>query len=157
MVVEEPIKKKPVERLMPINIYYGSQQGTASKFAKILSDEGETYGFMPEVVDLTASGQGETIEKGTVGIFCMATHGEGDPTDNAKAFVQWLTDPKENHEQISGFKFTVFGLGNTQYEHYNKIGRVVNKSLEDCGAIRIFKYGEGDDNQSLEEDFNDWK
>lgn len=26
-----------------------------------------------------------------VGIFCMATHGEGDPTDNAKKFMEWLS------------------------------------------------------------------
>jgi NADPH-ferrihemoprotein reductase len=87
----------------------------------------------------------------------MATHGEGDPTDNAKPFIKWLTDRDEHHENLEGFKFAVFGLGNTQYEHYNKVGRFTNKSLEEYGGIRVFKYGEGDDNQSLEEDFNEWK
>ena len=32
--------------------------------------------------------------EGKVGIFCMATHGEGDPTDNAKPFMKWLRDAK---------------------------------------------------------------
>ena len=34
------------------------------------------------------------------------------------------------------FRFTVFGLGNTQYEHYNKMGRLTNKILNDVGAKR---------------------
>lgn len=37
------------------------------------------------------------------------------------------------------------------------MGRDTNKKLEEQGAIRIYKYGEGDDNASLEEDFNSWK
>lgn len=74
------------------------------------------------------------MEKGNVGIFCMATHGEGDPTDNAKAFFKYLSDKDEDHGHMSGFKFTVFGLGNTQYEHYNKMGREVNKLLEARGC-----------------------
>ena len=28
---------------------------------------------------------------GNVGIFCLATHGEGEPCDNAKVFNNWLT------------------------------------------------------------------
>jgi NADPH-ferrihemoprotein reductase len=53
--------------------------------------------------------------------------------------------------------FTVFGLGNTQYEHYNAMGKLLDKELEKLGGTRVFKYGEGDDNSSLEDDFNEWK
>lgn len=30
------------------------------------------------------------MREGKVGIFCVATHGEGDPTDNAKKFFEFL-------------------------------------------------------------------
>lgn len=30
------------------------------------------------------------MTKGKVGIFCMATHGEGEATDNAKKFLEFL-------------------------------------------------------------------
>lgn len=37
------------------------------------------------------------------------------------------------------------------------MGRNTNKFLEKLGAKPLFKYGEGDDNSTLEDDFNDWK
>ena len=39
----------------------------------------------------------------------------------------------------------VFGLGNKTYEHYNAMGRFVDKRLEELGATRVFELGEGDD------------
>ena len=133
-------------KLMPLTIFYGSQQGTAAKFAKILCEEGRKEGFITNAIDLNDSPNGEKMEPGTAAIFCLATHGEGDPTDNAKEFMKWIRDTDANHDTLKGFKFTVFGLGNTQYEHYNKVGRDANKILEQLGAVRIYKYGEGDDN-----------
>lgn len=54
-------------------------------------------------------------------------------------------------------RFSVFGLGNTQYEHYNKTGIDVDSMLEKKGAVRIYKIGLGDDNCSLEDDCSEWK
>ena len=53
--------------------------------------------------------------------------------------------------------FTIFGLGNTQYEHYNETGRVADKLLEKNGAKKLYVLGEGDDNCSLEDDFVEWR
>ena len=39
----------------------------------------------------------------------------------------------------------MFGLGNKTYEHYNGMGRFVDKRLEEMGANRVFEKGEGDD------------
>lgn len=39
----------------------------------------------------------------------------------------------------------VFALGNKTYEHYNAMGRFVDKRLEEMGGKRIFEKGEGDD------------
>ena len=43
------------------------------------------------------------------------------------------------------FSYTVFGLGNKTYEHYNETGRFVDKRLAELGANRVYKKGEGDD------------
>lgn len=39
----------------------------------------------------------------------------------------------------------VFSLGNKTYEHYNAMGKYVDKRLEELGAKRIFDLGLGDD------------
>ena len=41
--------------------------------------------------------------------------------------------------------FQVFGLGNKTYEHFNAMGKYVDKRLEELGAQRIFELGLGDD------------
>ncbi|GCB77902.1 hypothetical protein scyTo_0015731 [Scyliorhinus torazame] len=51
----------------------------------------------------------------------------------------------------------VFGLGNKTYEHFNAMGKYVNKRLEQLGAERIFELGLGDDDGNLEEDFIMWR
>jgi NADPH-ferrihemoprotein reductase len=53
--------------------------------------------------------------------------------------------------------FSVFGLGNTQYEHFNKTGIDIDALLEKLGGRRIYKLGLGDDNCSLEDDFTEWR
>ena len=42
-------------------------------------------------------------------------------------------------------RYTVFALGNKTYEHYNAMGRFVDKRLAELGAERMYPRGEGDD------------
>ena len=44
----------------------------------------------------------------------------------------------------------MFGLGNTQYEQFNAIGKKVDGLLSTLGGERIYKLGLGDDNGTLE-------
>ncbi|RQM14350.1 hypothetical protein DD237_005873 [Peronospora effusa] len=140
-------------------ILFGSQTGTAEGFAEVLKKEGRKAGFQTHAIDLEDYNAVEKLRNEKLVIFVMATYGEGDPTDNAVDFIKFLKD-KENvlgDEAFQQVGYTVFGLGNTQYEHYNEMGRIVDNLMEKHGAHRVFHYGEGDDDASLDEDFDDWK
>jgi NADPH-ferrihemoprotein reductase len=92
-----------------------------------------------------------------VSIYIMATYGEGEPTDSARSFYEWLGATSHHKDLFEGSKFTVFGLGNKTYQNYNAAARYLDSRLEALGATRIFRRGEGDDNENLEDDFIRWK
>lgn len=83
----------------------------------------------------------------------------GEPTDNAARFFRWMKNEEGTTEDncLANVNFAVFGLGNKQYEHYNRMGKLTNQGIEALGGKRVFEYGEGDDDGTLEEDFDAWK
>jgi NADPH-ferrihemoprotein reductase len=127
-------------------VFYGSQTGTAEEFAGRLAKEGHRYGLRGMVADLEECDMEELPKlkeiENSLAIFCMATYGEGDPTDNAQEFYDWI---KDTDEDLNGLRYAVFALGNKTYEHYNAVGRLVDGLLEKLGADRVFERGEGDD------------
>ncbi|XP_037026127.1 NADPH--cytochrome P450 reductase isoform X1 [Bradysia coprophila] len=138
-------------------VFYGSQTGTAEEFAGRLAKEGIRYSLKgmvadPEECDMEELLQLKTIEK-SLAVFCLATYGEGDPTDNAMEFWEWI----QGDLDLTGLNYAVFGLGNKTYEHYNKVALFVDKRLEELGATRVFECGLGDDDANIEDDFITWK
>lgn len=115
-------------------------------------------GFNAKTIDLEDFNV-EVLQETERAIFLMATYGEGEPTDNAIAFTKWMknTEKELPADFLSKLKYCVFGLGNKQYEHYNLMGKSTNTCLEALGATRMFEYGEGDDDATLEEDFDNWR
>ena len=87
-------------------IFYGSQTGTAEEFSQRLAKEGTRYGlpsitFDPEdVSDWDDLANLSKLEK-SLAVFCVATHGEGEPTDNAMDFNTWL---ESSNTDLTGLK-----------------------------------------------------
>lgn len=109
-------------------LFYGSQTGTAESFASRVAKECKGLGLTAFVYDPEDCDDWDQLAQfrdmsHSIGevltVFCIATYGVGDPTDNSIEFVDWL---KSTDVDLSGLNFAVFGLGNKTYEFYNEIG-----------------------------------
>ncbi|KAI6214883.1 NADPH--cytochrome P450 reductase [Aphelenchoides besseyi] len=135
-------------------ILFGSQTGTAEELAGRLAKDLHRYGkkplvMDPEEIDVEDLPKITEIENPLL-VLCVATYGEGDPTDNAQALFEFISN---SDNDFTGLSYAVFGLGNKTYEHFNEVGKVFDRRLEELGAKRVFELGLGDDDANLEEDF----
>ncbi|KAJ2952727.1 hypothetical protein O0L34_g7077 [Tuta absoluta] len=139
-------------------VFYGSQTGTGEEFAGRLAKEGMRYKLKGMVADPEECDMEELTKlneiPNSLAVFCMATYGEGDPTDNSMEFYEWL---KNGEPDLTGLNYAVFGLGNKTYEHYNAVAIYLDKRLEELGATRVYELGLGDDDANIEDDFITWK
>ncbi|KAF7176241.1 hypothetical protein CNMCM7691_001957 [Aspergillus felis] len=150
-------------------IFYGSQTGTAEDYASRLAKEGsQRFGLKTIVADLEDYDYDnlDKFPEDKIAFFVLATYGEGEPTDNAVEFYQFITGEdvafesgaSADEKPLSSLKYVTFGLGNNTYEHYNAMVRHVDAALTKLGAQRIGTAGEGDDGAgTMEEDFLAWK
>jgi NADPH-ferrihemoprotein reductase len=52
--------------------------------------------------------------------------------------------------------YGVFGLGNKQYEHFNAVGKRMEKAMNTLGASSVVRRGDGDDDECIDDDFDKW-
>ena len=150
-------------------IFYGSQTGTAEDYASRLAKEGSSrFGLKTMVADLEDYDYEnlDAFPEDKLAMFVLATYGEGEPTDNAVEFFEFIKGDDVSFSKgatieekpLSNLKYVAFGLGNNTYEHYNVMVKNVDKALAKFGAQRVGDAGEGDDGAgTMEEDFLSWK
>jgi NADPH-ferrihemoprotein reductase len=96
------------------------------------------------------------IPQSKLAIFILSTYGEGDPSDNANQFWEWTN--KLQGDPLASLRYAAFGLGNSDYRHYNRVVDVVDEALQKHGAERFLEVGRANDaTGTTEEDFLTWK
>ncbi|NXU38153.1 TYW1 synthase, partial [Drymodes brunneopygia] len=159
-------------RVAGVKIFYGSQTGTAKRFAKALAEAVTSLNLPVEVINMgdydPEDGLAEEASSRNICVFLVATYTEGQPPESAAWFCKWLeeaaNDFRVGKSFLQGLRYAVFGLGNSAYEdHYNTVGRRMDRWLWMLSASRIMTRAEGDCNVaqskhgSIEADFEAWK
>ncbi|XP_014135784.2 S-adenosyl-L-methionine-dependent tRNA 4-demethylwyosine synthase TYW1B isoform X1 [Falco cherrug] len=155
-----------------VKIFYGSQTGTAKRFAKGLAEAVISLNLPVEVISMGDYDPDDCLSEETTSrnicVFLVATYTDGQPTESAVWFCKWLeeavNDFRFGKTYLKGLRYAVFGLGNSVYvDHYNTVGRNIDRWLWMLSASRIMTRAEGDCNVaqskhgSIEADFEAWK
>ncbi|MEB8333470.1 assimilatory sulfite reductase (NADPH) flavoprotein subunit [Staphylococcus saprophyticus] len=129
-----------------ITVVYGSETGNAQSLAEIFSDRLVEHNY---TVKLTAMDEIKQKEfKKVEDLFVItATHGEGDPPDNALTFHEFIHSRKA--PKLENVRFSVLALGDESYEYFCQTGKDFDAKLLELGAERLA------DRQDCDLDFDD--
>merc|ERR1719331_1669455 len=70
-------------------------------------------------------------------------------------FYRWCNE-EATSLMCSELRFAVFGLGNTQYEHFGFMGKWAHERLAALGGTPICDVAIGDDDDDIRSDFEKW-
>jgi sulfite reductase (NADPH) flavoprotein alpha-component len=140
----------PAAPLVPLTILYGSQTGTAESLAKKLSKEAGKRGFVPAILDMAQTDPAKLANEKNL-LVITSTYGDGEPPDSAKALHAAL---KDGAHTLSGVRFSVCALGDTNYTLFCQAGKDFDAFLEKHGATRV--HPRTDCDVDYEEPFGTW-
>ncbi len=144
-----PIATAPA--LVPLTILFGSQTGTAESLAKRVAKEAGKRNFAATILDMAQTDLAKLAGEKNV-LVITSTYGDGEPPDNAKALHTALgTATGDTLKQV---RFSVCGLGDTNYTHFNQCAKDFDARLEKLGAVRVAERAECD--LDYEEKFSAW-
>ncbi|MER7164405.1 NADPH cytochrome P450 oxidoreductase family protein, partial [Streptomyces lydicus] len=121
-------------------LLHGSNYGTCREFAERLADEATGLGFAADVAPLDAyAGQ----LPGDRPVVIVAASYNGQPTDDAAAFVQWLKTAPD--DAASGLPFAVLGVGDRNWAAtYQHVPTLIDDRLDALGGHRLLPRAEAD-------------
>jgi sulfite reductase (NADPH) flavoprotein alpha-component len=131
-------KAEPSARL---TIVYGSQTGNGKRLAERLGRNAEAAGLAVRVY-AAGSYPLKDLAKERMLVVVMSTHGDGDPPDDARSFIEFLSGKRAPKlEQLS---YAVLALGDSSYPRFCETGRQVHDRLAHLGAKRLLPFVECD-------------
>ncbi|PVU91118.1 hypothetical protein BB561_004557 [Smittium simulii] len=162
----------------------GTAEDLAKRFARELHLDFNAQVLIvdPELYDLESLSK---ISPDHIAVFLVSTTGEGEPTDNMAKWYEALigediftadfsdlelpsfVDPTEESDfsgdyefdtelPLANLNFSIFGLGNSTYEHFNLPTKQLTKRLRSLGAKLVGPVGLGDDDVNIDDDFEKW-
>ena len=133
-------------------ILYGSQTGNCEQIAKELTS------ILEPNMAITCMTMNEFIhdetKPQTLFIICSTT-GNGDSPDNASLFWRKIKNRKVPATYFHNTLYFVVGLGDTNYNHYCRMGKLIYQRMKELGSQSLGDIILIDEVQDLEEQVED--
>lgn len=146
----------------PLTIAFASDGGNAEGLAKKINRQALGRGLKANVLPMDDISM-EDLPNETNIVFVTSTSGQGEFPGNGKQFWDGLKN--SNDLDLSGTRFSVFGLGDSEYwprkedkHYYNKPGKDLHAKLKLYGGVELAELGLGDDQDAdgFSTGFNEW-
>ncbi|KAJ1867368.1 hypothetical protein LPJ78_001050 [Coemansia sp. RSA 989] len=135
---------------------YASQTGNAESISYNIYEDAVKRGFSASWHVLDDYEKFKFNELRTV-VFVVSTTGDGDPPDNSARFWRVLRKAtRSNPTAYSHLRFTILGLGDTNYSNFCNTAQRLDKQLLAAGATAFYPKGLADDATGLEETVEPW-
>lgn len=133
--------EKPQTRGKPLTVLYGSNSGTCESFAQTLAADAANHGFTAsKVATLDSAKQNLPTDEPVV---IVTASYEGEPTDNAAHFFDWLSNLKDDEK--TDVQYVVFGCGHSDWKlTHHKVPKAIDRMLGAHGGKRICASGFAD-------------
>ncbi len=117
-----------------ITLLVGSQTGNGDALAEQMQRLATTRGLKTVIKKM---GDYKFLQLKTEKnlLVIVSTYGEGEPPDNARAWVEYLFSKRA--PSLKQVQFSVLGLGDSSYEFFCKTGVDIDCRLAELGATRI--------------------
>ncbi|XP_031549192.1 S-adenosyl-L-methionine-dependent tRNA 4-demethylwyosine synthase TYW1-like isoform X2 [Actinia tenebrosa] len=151
-----------------IKIFYGTQTGTAKKFAEMLQELSTRQGTDCSVTSLKDYEPEDNLpNESCTCVFIVSTYTDGQPPEDAVWFCKWLeessNDFRVQKSLLGGVKYAVFGLGNSLYkDNFNMVAKNIDQWMTALSAQPAVPLRLGDENHinskhgGIEADFEAW-
>jgi sulfite reductase (NADPH) flavoprotein alpha-component len=125
----------------PVTIVFGTHSGTSRKLAEQLARQLESGGVTVRLVR-ASDYQTRELAKEKLLMLVVATHGDGDPADDTRAFYDFVLGRRA--PRLPDLRFAVLGLGDASYPKFCHVARQLDERLASLGATRLAPRGECD-------------
>ena len=134
----------PLLALEPVaqaTIVFGTQTGNARRVAERLAQDIAASGVRARLIRADEYPLRELKSERLLYVV-ISTQGEGDPPDDARGFVEFLSGKRA--PRLDELRFAVLGLGDSSYAKFCAVGAQIDARLAELGAKRLVPRGDAD-------------